>query len=356
MGPFEFCYKSIRTMDQFENCELNKGNDTQSTYKNNVTTIFFIGFQNQEKLNLFLFPFFLIIYFMTIIGNFLIIILVSYSKVLHSPMYFFLSQLSISDIILTSNITPNMLNIVLHERTSISLSECLTQYYFFSLLETVECFLLTVMSYDRYLAICSPLRYATIMNHMLCIRLVLTSWLLSCSVALMLTLSMRQLQFCGPNTIDHFFCDFYPLVELACSDVSIIQLESTVLSIPVLLVPFLVIVISYTYIVLTILKIPSFSGRAKTFSTCSSHLTVVSIFYGTLITMYMIPNSGQSQIVSKMLALLYTVFTPFLNPFIYSLRNKNIKDDYGYLTNNKQTFTFIISVTIGFYIRGTHIS
>ncbi|KAM5171657.1 olfactory receptor 1468-like [Mantella aurantiaca] len=251
--------------------------------------------------------------------------LVSYSKALHSPMYFFLTQLSISDVMLSTDITPNMLNILLHEKASISFSGCITQYYFFSLLETVECFLLTVMSYDRYLAICAPLHYTSIMNHRLCVKLVLVSWLFSCSIAIMLTLSMNQLQFCGPNTIDHFFCDFYPLVELSCSTVSIIQMESTVLSIPVLVVPLLVIVVSYTCIVLAILKISSFSGRLKTFSTCSSHLSVVSIFYGTLITMYMMPSEGQSHDISKTLALLYTVFTPFLNPFIYSFRNNDIK-------------------------------
>ncbi|XP_073480358.1 olfactory receptor 1468-like [Aquarana catesbeiana] len=251
-------------------------------------------------------------------------------------MYFFLSQLSISDIILSTDISPNMLNIVLHEGTSISLSGCMTQYFFFGFSEVSECFLLMVMSYDRYLAICSPLHYASIMSPTLCINLVLVSWLFSFSIALILTLSMCQLQFCGSNTINHFFCDFYPLVELSCSDVSIIQIESTVLSIPVLVVPFLVIVVSYTCIVLAILKISSLSRRVKTFSTCSSHLTVVTIFYGTLITMYMIPNEGQSQMITKILALLYTVFTPFLNPFIYSLRNKDIKEALRNVLYNKK--------------------
>ncbi|CAI9566745.1 unnamed protein product [Staurois parvus] len=315
---------------------------TQSTYNREVTRIFFLGFQNHEIVSLLLFPFFLIIYCVTICGNLLIIALVSYSKVLHSPMYFFLSQLSISDIILSTDISPNMLSIVLHEGTSISLSGCMIQYYFFGFSEASECFLLMVMSYDRYLAICSPLHYASIMNHVLCIKLVIVSWLFSCSVALMLTLSMCQLQFCGPNTIDHFLCDYDPLVELSCSDISIIQMEVTVLSIPVLVAPFIVIVVSYTCIVLAILKISSSSGRVKTFSTCSSHLTVVSIFYGTLITMYMIPKRGQSQIISKTLALLYTVFTPFLNPFIYSLRNKDIKQALRNVLYNKRIYILLV--------------
>ncbi|XP_040197837.1 olfactory receptor 1468-like [Rana temporaria] len=276
--------------------------------------------------NILLFTLVLIIYIVTICGNFLIIMLVYYSKTLHSPMYFFLSQLSISDIMLTTDIAPNILNIVLHERTSISFSGCITQYYFFGSIETFECFLLTVMSYDRYLAICSPLHYVSIMNHALCIKSVLASWLLSCSIALILTVGICQLEFCGPNTIDHFYCDFNPLVELSCSDTSRVQMELTILCFPVIVLPFIVIVVSYTYIVLTMIKIPSFSGKLKSFSTCSSHLIVVFIFYGTLIAMYVLPNEGESQMIKKIMSMLYTVFTPFLNPFIYSLRNKDIKD------------------------------
>ncbi|XP_040198066.1 olfactory receptor 1J4-like [Rana temporaria] len=289
-------------------------------------------------LNLLLFTLVLIIYIVTICGNFLIVMLVYYSKTLHSPMYFFLSQLSISDIMLTTDISPNMLNIALHERTSISFSGCITQFYVFSTIEAFECFLLTVMSYDRYLAICSPLHYTSIMKQSLCIKLVLASWIFSCSMALIPTLSISQLEFCGSNVIDYLFCDFNALVELSSSDTSKIQIEATLLSFPVLILPFLVIVVSYTYIVLTILKMSSFSGRLKSFSTCSSHLTVVFIFYGTLISAYLIPKKGQSQMTSKIMSLLYTVFTPFVNPFIYSLRNKEIKDSLKMLYINKRRF------------------
>ncbi|XP_077329881.1 olfactory receptor 10A7-like [Lithobates pipiens] len=288
--------------------------------------------------NLLLFTLVLIIYIVTICGNCLIIILIYYSKTLHSPMYFFLSQLSISDIMLTTDIVPNMLDIVLDERTPISFSGCITQYYVFSTTETFECFLLTVMSYDRYLAICSPLHYTSIMKQTLCIQLVLAPWIFSCSLTFFSTLEICQLEFCGPNVIDYFFCDFNPLVELSCSDTSRIEMEVILLCVPGLLFPFLVIVISYTYIVLTILKISSFSGRLKSFSTCSSHLTVVFIFYGTLAAAYMIPKKGQSQTISKMMSLLYTVFTPFINPFIYSLRNKDIKDSLKMLYVNKRLF------------------
>ncbi|XP_040197852.1 olfactory receptor 493-like, partial [Rana temporaria] len=311
---------------------------TQTTHKGNVTTFLFLGFNNNAVYNLLLFTLVLIIYIVTICGNCLIIMLVYYSKTLHSPMYFFLSQLSVSDIMLITDISPNMLNIVLHERTSISFSGCITQYYVFSLIEGFECFLLTVMSYDRYLAICFPLHYVSIMKQTLCIQLVLASWIVSCSVTSISTLGLCQLEFCGPNVIDHLFCDFNPLVELSCSDTSKVQTEVTVLCFPVLILPFLVIVISYTYIVSAILKISSFSGRLKSFSTCSSHLTVVVIFYGTLLSAYLIPKKGQSQMINKIMSLLYTVFTPFVNPFIYSLRNKEIKDNLKMLYINKRLF------------------
>lgn len=300
--------------------------DTQTRNKSNVTTIFLLGFPNLDSCKYLLFTLLLMTYCVTICGNLLIIMLVYYSKILHSPMYFFLTQLSFSDLMLTTDISPNMLNLVLHEQTSINFSSCITQLYFFGFSEASECLLLTVMSYDRYLAICSPLRYSSIMNQLLCLKLVFASWILSCTIELTLTLCICQLQFCGPNTVDHFFCDFNPVVELSCSDVSIVQTEATLMCIPVIVLPFLVIVVSYTYIVLTIIKISSLSGRLKSFSTCSSHLTVVFIFYGTLIAMYMLPNDRQSQRINKALAMLYTVFTPLLNPFIYSLRNKDIKD------------------------------
>ncbi|XP_018415311.1 PREDICTED: olfactory receptor 11L1-like [Nanorana parkeri] len=310
----------------------------EASYKNNITVIYLLGFHDMDRFNVLLFILLLIIYCVTILGNSLIITLVSYSKNLHSPMYFFLSQLSIADIFLSSDISPVMLNIALHQRASMSFPGCITQLYFFILNEGSECFLLTMMSYDRYLAICSPLYYSSIMNHVLCIRLVVTSWTLGCFVALILTLAINQLYFCRSNMIDHFFCDFYPVMELSCSDVSMAEMEATLLCILVIVLPFFIIVISYVCIVLTILKIPSSTGKLKSFSTCSSHLTVVSIFYGTLIATYIIPNEGHTKILSKTLSLLYTVLTPLLNPFIYSLRNEDIKEALRKVIYNQNAY------------------
>ncbi|XP_077329861.1 olfactory receptor 11L1-like [Lithobates pipiens] len=310
---------------------------TQIMLKSNITTIFLLGFHNMGKFKLLVFTSILMVYCAAICGNLLIITLVSYSKTLQSPMYFFLFQLSVTDIILITDIAPNMLNILLHGQTSISFPGCITQLYFFVLSETFECLLLTVMSYDRYLAICYPLHYVSIMSQVLCITFVFVAWLLSSSLTSFIIHGVCSLEFCGPNTIDQFFCDFYPLMKLSCSDTSIVRMESTLLCTAVVVLPFFLIVLSYIYIALTILKISSISGRLKSFSTCSSHLTVVSIFYGTLISMYVLPSEGQSQMVSKILSLLYTVFTPFINPFIYSLRNKDIKNALGYITHTKKS-------------------
>ncbi|KAM9312264.1 olfactory receptor 1468-like [Gastrophryne carolinensis] len=294
-------------------------------WQSNITTIRLLGFGNMGNLSSPFFTMILVIYCVTICGNLLIITLVSYSKTLRTPMYFFLTQLSIADIILATNITPNVLNLIINEMASMSFPGCITQFYFFCFPETIECFLLMVMSYDRYLAICSPLHYVSIMSQSLCYKLVLACWLVSSCETFVLTFSICQLEFCGPNTIDHFFSDFIPLLELSCSDTFLVQIEDTLLGIPVAVIPFLSIVISYIYIVSAIVKISSYAGRVKAFSTCSSHLIVVCIFYGTLIVMYMLPNEGKSLIMNKTLSMMYTVMTPFLNPLIYSLRNKDIK-------------------------------
>ncbi|XP_040197763.1 olfactory receptor 11L1-like [Rana temporaria] len=300
-----------------------------------ITKIHLLGLQTPHSITFLIFFLFLLIYCVTICGNFLIIALVYYSKSLHSPMYFFLSQLSLSDILLVTNILPNTLHTVLMKGITISFSDCITQFYFFGVSEGLECFLLTVMCYDRYVAICKPLHYSLTMNFQLCWVLIITCWVLSFLVVLILTLPVSQLYFCGPDIINHFFCDLDPILQLSCSDASNVLLEVTLMAVINVVIPFFTIIISYVYIIITIFKIPSITGRQKVFSTCSSHLTVVCIYYGSIVCVYLVPRRGQSGDITKFLSLLYTVVTPLMNPIIYSLRNKDLKKAVNKINNNK---------------------
>ncbi|KAM5170510.1 olfactory receptor 1496-like [Mantella aurantiaca] len=290
-----------------------------------IMMVYLLGFKTPQNVKFLVFFLFLVVYCVTICGNLLIIILVSYSKALHSPMYFFLSQLSLSDILLVTDVLPNTLHAVLVEEMKILLSDCILQFYFFAVSGTLESLLLTVMSYDRYLAICRPLHYSSIMTSKLCWVLIAISWTLSFSVVSIHTITISKLQFCGPDVIDHFFCDLVPILELSCIDTAMVQLEATLSSLILIVVAFFIIIVSYIYIIIIILEIPSITGRQKVFSTCSSHLTVVSIYYGTLACVYLVPSRGLSWNTTKFLSLLYTVVTPLMNPIIYSLRNKDFK-------------------------------
>ncbi|XP_073403014.1 olfactory receptor 11L1-like [Dendrobates tinctorius] len=296
--------------------------------QNNQTTViefFLIGFQVNQNLRIFLFSLLLLIYCGTICGNLLIISLVSTSRNLHTPMYFFISQLSISDIVLPSDIVPSLLSIQLNNGGIITFTGCMAQFYFFCATEGFECLLLTLMSYDRCVAICNPLHYVNIMTGMLCVKLVVIFWLLSFFTSFIYFAIILGLKFCGPNIIDHLFCDLVPLQNISCSDTFPMKIQLYLLSIPFLIIPSMIIVISYAKIVRAILQIPSNISRQKAFSTCSSHLTVVSIFYFTIFSVYIVPTSEQTSDVNKILSLLYTVFTPLINPIIYSYRNKDIK-------------------------------
>ncbi|XP_068129349.1 olfactory receptor 11L1-like [Hyperolius riggenbachi] len=295
----------------------------------NATTVnqfILLGFQSQHKISFLIFFVLLGMYTATVLGNLLIIILVSLCKSLHSPMYLFLSQLSITDIMLTTNISPNMLYVIMDAGATMSFQGCIAQFYFFGVTECSECLLLTGMSYDRYLAICNPLRYNAMMSHMLCLKLIIISWLFNLSVILIPTITVCKMEFCGSNVIDHFFCDLTPLLDLICSETSLVRSEVALLCIPTLIIPFVIVMVSYGLIVHTILRIQSNTGRRKAFSTCSSHLCVVAIYFGTLFCIYVLPTEGQSLTLSKILSLLYTVVTPLLNPILYSLRNKDIKN------------------------------
>ncbi|XP_075433432.1 olfactory receptor 6B1-like [Ascaphus truei] len=289
-----------------------------------VSEFLLLGFQNLHSFKILLFILFLITYIMTLSSNLLIITLVSTSHQLHSPMYFFLAHLSLTDILLTTVIVPNMLRLIWVEGCTMSVFGCISQFHFFACSVITQCLLLTVMSYDRYVAICHPLRYTTIMDFKLRLQLVIWSWLIGFLVALLLILQISQLQFCVPNVIDHFFCDLAPLLKHSCSDTSFLEIEGFVLSIIVDFLPFAFIIATYVCIFHTILRIPSTTGRQKAFSTCSSHITVVFTYYGSLITIYVVPSIYQPFNINNVLSLLYTVVTPFFNPIIYSLRNQEI--------------------------------
>ncbi|XP_015278215.1 PREDICTED: olfactory receptor 5A2-like [Gekko japonicus] len=256
------------------------------------------------------------------VGNILILVLVVVDRHLHTPMYFFLGNLSCLETCYSSNILPVMLANLFHGGPgTISVMGCMTQYYFFGFLAASECYLLAAMSYDRYVAICKPLLYTVLMNGKMCLQLVAGSWV-SGSMAINITIYlMHQLTFCGPSEIDHFFCDFNPILKLSCSDTHAIKLLTFFLAAVCSLPPFLLTLTSYGYIISAIVSIPSTSGRQKAFSTCSSHLIVVSIFYGTIMIVYMLPKTD----LNKVFSLFYTVLTPLSNPLIYSLRNREVK-------------------------------
>ncbi|XP_041441468.1 olfactory receptor 5G3-like [Xenopus laevis] len=291
-----------------------------------VNEIVLLGFQNLHNFKIPLFSLFLLIYIMTVWENVLIIVLVSSSQNLQSPMYFFLQQLSLTDLLASTNIIPTLLQTVKNEGTTISFFDFITQLYIFGGSESFECLLLAVMSYDRYVAICIPLRYTSIMSPRVCVTLILISLALGFGITMITVNLIGTLQFCDQNTIDHFFCDLFPLLALCCSDTFLVQLEASIVIIPAVISPFILITVSYMCIAHAILKIVSNTGRQKAFSTCSSHLAVVSIFYGTLIAIYVVPSRNQSQTISKVLSLLYTIVIPVINPVIYSLRNKDMND------------------------------
>lgn len=310
----------------------------QMVHQNNITSIILTGFSNIKHIKMLFFMVLFVIYCVTICGNLLVMTLSQLSKNLQSPMYFFISQLSLFDIMLSTVILPNLLYIVLYDGCTMSLTVCIIQFSFFTTTETCECLLLTVMSYDRYLAIYNPLLYSSIINQNFCIKSVLIIWLLGFKITLVNPISMSTLCYCGPNVIDHFYCDLEPILKLSCSDTSWIYVQTMTMAFFFVAVPFLIIVISYIYIAVVILRIPSITGRQKAFSTCSSHLSVVSIYYGTIIIVYLFPKGGKMHTMNKLLSLFYTVITPLLNPIIYTFRNKEFKKAFENIISNSAKF------------------
>ncbi|XP_028716521.1 olfactory receptor 50 [Peromyscus leucopus] len=269
--------------------------------------------------------FFLAMYLTTVLGNLLIILLIRLDSHLHTPMYFFLSHLAFTDISFSSVTAPKMLMNMLTHSQSISYAGCVSQVYFFLSFADLDSFLLTSMAYDRYVAICHPLHYTTIMSQSLCILLVVVSWVLSSANALVHTLLLARLSHFRDNTIPHYFCDLSALLKLSSSDTTINELVILPLGTLVITLPFICILVSYGYIGATILRTPSIKGICKALSTCGSHLSVVCLYYGAIIGLYLVPSSNSINDKDVIVAVLYTVVTPMLNPFIYSLRNHDIK-------------------------------
>ncbi|XP_053320029.1 olfactory receptor 5V1-like [Spea bombifrons] len=290
-----------------------------------VREFWILGFENTHNTKSILFLLFLVSYVSTLSTNFTIILLVIVCQHINAPMYFFLSHLSFNDILISTTIVPEMLHIILKEGSAISLSGCFIQLYLFSVSGANECLLLTVMSYDRYLAICNPLRYSTIMDLKLCILLASISWACGIAFAFPHIVLLQKMTFCGSNIIYHFYCDLLPLLRLSCSDTSANEIVSVFNSIPFLFLPLIVISGTYINIILAILRISTSAGRQKAFSTCSSHLIVVCVFYGTIMFNYLVPSEGQFLGLQKMISVCYSILTPMLNPLIYSLRNEEIK-------------------------------
>ncbi|XP_069818969.1 olfactory receptor 5P52-like [Dendropsophus ebraccatus] len=304
----------------------------------NVVQFKLLGFSELQGLQTLVFWILTIVYAATLAGNTLIIALIFISHPLHCPMYFFLSHLSACDILISTNVLPNALKILLENGLQMSVQNCFTQLYFFGASAIIECCLLSVMSYDRYLAICHPLRYSSIMNFRLPYYLATLSWIMGLGVALITYFLLLNLYFCGPASIDHFFCDLPPLLKISCSDSSIIEIAVSLVAVVIALLQFVFVTISYIFIFNSILRISSTVGRHKAFSTCSAHLSVVCAYYGSLIAINIVPAKDYSFNLKKVLSLLNTVVTPLFNPLIYSLRNKDIQEAiYRIVFQNKKS-------------------
>uniref|UniRef100_A0A8D0UI06 Olfactory receptor n=1 Tax=Sus scrofa TaxID=9823 RepID=A0A8D0UI06_PIG len=295
------------------------GNDTR------VTGFILAGLTDDPQLKVVLFIFLLLTYLLSITGNLIIITLTLVDPHLKTPMYFFLQNFSFLEIFFSTTCTPKFLVMMATGDKTISYNNCFIQLFFAFLLGASEFYLLAAMSYDRYVAICKPLHYTTIMNSKICIQLILCCWLAGFFTIFILLLLVLKLDFCASNIVDHFLCDPTPLLQISCSDTHLIETMEFISAVVTLVVTLAVVIMSYTYIALTILKLPSTNQRKKAFSTCSSHMIVISLSYGSCIFMYVKPSVKQRISFYKGIALLNTSVAPLLNPFIYSLRNQQVK-------------------------------
>ncbi|XP_049716286.1 olfactory receptor-like protein DTMT [Elephas maximus indicus] len=304
-----------------------------------ISEFILLGLPIDPEQRILFYGLFLSIYVTTVLGNLVIIVLIRLDSHLHTTMYFFLSNLSFSDLCFSSVTMPKLLQNMQSQVPSIPYTSCLAQIYFFLFFGDLENFLLVAMAYDRYVAICFPLHYTAIMSPQLCLSLVAPSWVLTTLHAMLHTLLTARLCFCADNLIPHFFCDMSALLKLACSDTQVNELVIFITGGLVVVIPFILIIMSYVRIISSILKVPSARGIHKAFSTCGSHLSVVSLFYGSVIGLYLCPSANNSTVKEIVMAMMYTVVTPMLNPFIYSLRNRDIKGALG-RAFQKKTFPF----------------
>ncbi|XP_074132013.1 olfactory receptor 8K3-like [Sminthopsis crassicaudata] len=295
------------------------------TTESQVTEFILTGITNRPDLQGPLFGVFFLNYIVIVLGNLGLIILTSVDSHLQTPMYFFLRHLAYVDLGYSTAIGPKMLVSFIEEKNTISYKGCVVQIFFIAILITCEFFILSAMAYDRYVAICKPLLYMVIMSERLCWILLAVSYLHSIIVSLLITINIFNLSFCESNIIQHFYCDSLPLLSIICSDTSETELIIMILSAFNLVSSLLIILASYMIILVAILRMNSADGRQKAFSTCGSHLTVVTVFYGTLLFMYLQPQSSHSLETDKIASVFYTLVMPMLNPLIYSLRNKEVK-------------------------------
>uniref|UniRef100_A0A8C6G2L7 Olfactory receptor n=1 Tax=Moschus moschiferus TaxID=68415 RepID=A0A8C6G2L7_MOSMO len=310
-------------------------NDRETCNHSEVTDFILVGFRVHPELHILLFLLFLLVYAMILLGNVGMMVIIITDPRLSTPMYFFLGNLSFIDLFYSSVIAPKAMINFWSESKSISYAGCVTQLFLFALFIVTEGFLLAVMAYDRFIAICNPLLYTVQMSTRLCVQLVAGSYFCGCISSVLQTSMTFTLSFRASQAIDHFYCDTRPLQRLSCSDLFILRMVSFTLSGLIILPTIIVIIVSYLYIVSTVLKIPSTEGRKKVFSTCSSHLGVVSVLYGAVFFMYLTPDTYPE--LSKVASLCYTLVTPMLNPLIYSLRNKDVKEALNKLLEKKST-------------------
>ncbi|XP_059107582.1 olfactory receptor 10A3-like [Peromyscus eremicus] len=281
---------------------------------------------------------FLVIYMVTLMGNALIMSVIFLDQSLHIPMYLFLQNLSVVETGFSTTIMPEMLVVLTTQKATISFGGCFAQMYFILLFGGTECFLLGAMAYDRFAAICHPLSYPVIMNKRVFVKLVMCSWVLGTMMTTLKTTWVFSFPYCGPNEINHISCETPAVLELACADIFFFEIYAFTGTILIILTPFLLILLSYIRIFFTILKMPASTGRQKAFSTCASHLTSVTLFYGTASMTYLQPKSGYSPDTKKLMSLAYSLLTPLLNPLIYSLRNKEMKRAVMKLWERKVVF------------------